>query len=51
MELAPGETVVLTKRHAIKPIATRKYHPGEHALEILINGKTFGQAGFTLRIS
>jgi hypothetical protein len=49
VDLAPGETVELTKRHAIKPITTRKYYPGEHALEILINGKTFGRAGFILR--
>ncbi|MCK5676835.1 MAG: DNA alkylation repair protein, partial [Verrucomicrobia bacterium] len=49
LEIAPGETVALSKRHAIKPIATRKYHPGKHAIEILINGKTFGRAGFTLR--
>ena len=49
LEIAPGESLELSKRHAIKPITTRKYHPGEHAVEILINGKTFGRAGFTLR--
>jgi len=48
-EIAPGATVKLTKRHAIRPVTTRKYYPGEHAVEILINGKTFGQTGFTLR--
>ena len=42
-KITPGENVKLTKRHAIKPITTRKYYPGVHALEILINGKTFGQ--------
>ena len=51
LEIGPGETVKLTKRHAIKPITTRKYYPGEHAIEIRINGKTFGQTAFTLRTS
>ncbi len=50
LKIAPGETVEITKRHAIKPVTTRKYHPGEHAIEILVNGKTFGQAGFTLSV-
>jgi len=48
LKVAPGEMVELTKRHAIKPITTRKYYPGEHAIEILINGKTFGQVDFIL---
>ena len=51
LEIAPEETVNLTKRHAIKPITTRKYYAGQHVVEILINGKTFGQAGFTLRLN
>lgn len=51
LNIAPGDTVVCTKRHTIKPITTRKYYPGEHAVEILINGKTFGRTGFTLRTS
>jgi 3-methyladenine DNA glycosylase AlkC len=50
LEIGPGETVELTKKHAVKPITTRTYYPGEHAVEILINGKTFGQAVFTLHI-
>jgi 3-methyladenine DNA glycosylase AlkC len=48
LKIAPGETIELIKRHAIKPITTRKYYSGEHAVEILINGKTFGRVGFTL---
>ncbi len=50
VNIDPGETLVLTKRHAIKPITTRKYYPGIHAIEILINGKTFGREAFTLRV-
>jgi 3-methyladenine DNA glycosylase AlkC len=51
LSVAPGETVVLTKCHAIKPITTRTYYPGKHVVEILINGKTFGKATFTLCIN
>jgi 3-methyladenine DNA glycosylase AlkC len=50
LEMAPGETVALAKRHTIKLITTRKYYPGKHAIEILINGKTFGKSGFTLSV-
>ncbi len=50
LDIAPNETVKLSKRHTIKPITTRKYYAGEHLLEILINGKTFSRAPFTLRI-
>lgn len=49
LNIAPGATVEIKKRHSIKPITTRKYYSGEHAIEILINGKTFGRANFTLR--
>ncbi len=48
VNIASGETMCLTRRHAIKPVTTRKYYPGEHAVEILINGKPFGKAAFTL---
>ena len=50
VKIDPGETVEFSKRHAIKPITTRNYYPGKHAVEILINGKTFGEATFTLRL-
>jgi len=50
LNIAPGAIVEVKKRHPIKPITTRKYYSGEHAIEILINGKTFGKTTFTLRI-
>ncbi|MBB5836860.1 DNA alkylation repair protein [Kribbella italica] len=46
--LAPGESVSLAKRHSFKPISTRRYYDGEHALELQINGHPFGRATFTL---
>lgn len=36
--LAPGETITLTRRHHFAPVTTRRYYPGEHALEIQVNG-------------
>jgi 3-methyladenine DNA glycosylase AlkC len=46
--LGPGESIRLAKRHSFKPISTRRYYPGEHALELQINGRPFGRATFTL---
>lgn len=37
-----------TKKHAIKAITTRKYYPGQHKLEIFINGVSFGLKEFEL---
>ena len=48
LELAPGEAATLEKKHAIRPISTRRYYPGEHALEILVNGQPLGCQAFTL---
>ncbi len=37
-----------TRRHTIKPITTRKYYPGTHRLELLVNGVSLGTAEFEL---
>ncbi|MBI5961306.1 MAG: hypothetical protein HY866_21385, partial [Chloroflexi bacterium] len=36
--LAPGETLRLSRRHSFKAVTTRRYYPGEHGVEIQING-------------
>ncbi len=36
------------RRHAIKPITTRKYYAGTHRLELLVNGVSLGTAEFDL---
>lgn len=38
-ELAPGATLHFTKKHSLKPITTRRYYPGQHRLEIQVNGE------------
>ncbi|MCX5607415.1 DNA alkylation repair protein [Streptomyces sp. NBC_00047] len=46
--LAPGETLTGTKRHSFKPITTRRYHSGEHLVQLQINGRVRGEAVFSL---
>ncbi len=46
--LAPGERLPLTKSHSLRPITTRRYYPGEHALELQVNGQRYGRVTFEL---
>lgn len=48
LTLKPGEVQQIRRRHAIKPITTRKYYEGEQVLSLRINGKDFGHAPFDL---
>jgi 3-methyladenine DNA glycosylase AlkC len=48
MELGTGKSATLSKRHAIKPIATRVYYAGQHAVEVQINGQSYAEAKFEL---
>jgi len=50
IRLAPGERVSLSKRHAIRPITTRKYYAGTHAVEVLVNGKAIDKIEFELKL-
>jgi 3-methyladenine DNA glycosylase AlkC len=50
VDLAPHETRTLTKRHSMKPVTTRRYHAGAHAIDISINGKVVASATFTLSL-
>ena len=47
--LAAGETLRISKRHSFRPISTRKYYPGKHALEVQINGMKYGKVEFELQ--
>ncbi|HEY9080692.1 hypothetical protein [Magnetovibrio sp.] len=44
----PGAVLHTTKRHPIKPITTRRYYPGRHRIEVLINGQCVAEADFEL---
>ena len=48
--LPPRSAITITKRHAIKPITTRVYYPGEHALAVQINGVEFAGGIFDLKM-
>lgn len=49
LTLAPRETRVLAKKHSLKPITTRVYYPGEHRVDVQVNGKPAASAAFVLR--
>lgn len=46
--LKAGAILNAAKKHAIKPITTRTYYNGEHAVEIFVNGVSLGQQDFEL---
>jgi 3-methyladenine DNA glycosylase AlkC len=49
LSLTKGESIVLTKRHALREnMTTRKLFRGQHELEIQINGKSFGKKPFLI---
>ncbi len=48
LDLAAGATVDLQKRHAMKPITTRSYHPGWHRVQVQANGQVVADSGLTL---
>ncbi len=46
--LAPGETIRFSKKHSFRPVTTRTYYPGDHAVEIQINGRRLGRKEFSV---
>jgi 3-methyladenine DNA glycosylase AlkC len=49
LTLAPGEARILTRRHSMRPVTTRRYHPGVHEVDLRINGVEVARARFTLQ--
>ena len=47
--IQPGEILPISKDVSFRPVTTRRYYPGEHAIEPKINGQAFGRAEFMLR--
>ena len=48
LNLAPQATLSLTKRHSMRVVTTRRYHPGRHEVDVRINGRVLAQAEFQL---
>ena len=46
--LAPGESCRLVKSHSLKPVTTRVLYPGEHRVDVQVNGKGVASASFRL---
>ena len=46
LDLAPGKTLKIAKKHSMKHVTTRTYHAGDHGLELQINGESFGRQDF-----
>jgi len=46
---AGKETFEVQKSHSFKQITTRVYYPGEHQVEIIINGISYGKKTFRVR--
>lgn len=51
LELQPLAEVTLTKRHPLKPITTRRYHAGRHAVVVQVNGGAVAEASFELKLA
>ncbi|GHG66418.1 DNA alkylation repair protein [Comamonas sp. JC664] len=49
-QLAAGERLALQRVHKIQPITTRRYYPGQHRVELLVNGQALGSHEFTLSV-
>ncbi len=47
-KLVPGESVAFKKTQSFRPISTRVYYSGAHAIEIQVNGKQLAKKSFTL---
>jgi hypothetical protein len=51
VELGPKASLNVTKRQRFVDFSTRKHYPGEHKVEVLVNGKSLVGQGFELRFA
>jgi 3-methyladenine DNA glycosylase AlkC len=49
-QIQAGETLHITKKHAMRAIHTRVYYAGTHLLEVQINGTVLARAEFELQV-
>jgi len=50
LDLAPHATLQLEKRHSMRVVTTRRYHPGRHEVDLRINGQVVARAFFELSV-
>jgi 3-methyladenine DNA glycosylase AlkC len=46
--IQPGQVLHITRNHSFAPVTTRKYYPGQHAIQPKINGQLFESVEFML---
>jgi 3-methyladenine DNA glycosylase AlkC len=46
--IRPGEVIHVSRKHSFAPVSTRRYYPGQHAIEPKINGHLYERKEFTL---
>ncbi|HTJ79091.1 MAG TPA: DNA alkylation repair protein [Rariglobus sp.] len=51
LDLAPRESLTLTKRQVIRDFSTRRHHAGVHRVELQINGRRLAESSFHLSVS
>lgn len=49
IDLKAGESVLIEKKHSLKPITTMKFYDGIHHLTIQINGNVMGEVKFNFK--
>jgi 3-methyladenine DNA glycosylase AlkC len=50
LTLPPGQALELNKQHSLKEITTRRYHAGQHRIELMANGAAVAEAPFVLKL-
>ena len=50
LELGAGEQRRLVRRLAVRPVTTRRHHPGRHVVDLRINGRVEAEAAFDLAL-
>ena len=50
VELPARGTLTLVKRHALRPVTTRRYFGGRHRVQVQVNGEAVAEAAFTLTL-
>jgi 3-methyladenine DNA glycosylase AlkC len=47
--IQPDEVLRIKRNISFRPVTTRRYYPGEHAIEPKINGQVYGRVQFEIR--
>ena len=51
LELKPGQSVHIVKKHRFQDFTTRKHYSGKHIIEILVNGRSVQKKQFELIVN